>query len=247
MLKIRWKQCWTDWKVGYISAYTCMLICINTYSAPCAFFRSFFLCLEYYGVPTRSTKLHRCGFLYVWYFYAQFSENKLRGRTACIFFTSCSVGTVHPEFHCRLHLLLTLQVLIESYHQVPKGRCRLIVKLMAWSYYVGWSFFPIIFICGQVGTGPAEMFSRPSTASRGKREGGGYGQVLIGWSELLPSEQFRPPSEQFRPSSLQQSALSTCSRASRSSRRMVMSLLLHSETSYQRTFSECWAISCASM
>nr|AHH02096.1 protein 85 [synthetic construct] len=52
---------------------------------------------------------------------------------------------------CCYTFYLAAKVLIESFHQVPKGICRHLVKAMAITYYVGWSFFPLIFLFGQSG------------------------------------------------------------------------------------------------
>nr|AER58217.1 channelopsin 1 [Chlamydomonas yellowstonensis] len=52
---------------------------------------------------------------------------------------------------CCYTFFLAAKVLIESFHQVPKGICRHLVKAMAITYFVGWSFFPLIFLFGQSG------------------------------------------------------------------------------------------------
>ena len=40
------------------------------------------------------------------------------------------------------------QVYMEAYHTVPKGRCRLYLKLMAAIFFFGWSTFPIYCLAG---------------------------------------------------------------------------------------------------
>nr|AHH02104.1 AgChR [synthetic construct] len=45
------------------------------------------------------------------------------------------------------------KVYLEAYHTVPKGKCRNIVRFMAWTYYVTWALFPILFILGPEGFG----------------------------------------------------------------------------------------------
>uniref|UniRef100_A0A7S3QU15 Channelopsin 1 n=1 Tax=Dunaliella tertiolecta TaxID=3047 RepID=A0A7S3QU15_DUNTE len=41
------------------------------------------------------------------------------------------------------------KVYIEAYHTVPKGQCRNLVRAMAWTYFVSWAMFPILFILGR--------------------------------------------------------------------------------------------------
>nr|AHH02139.1 CnChR2 [synthetic construct] len=57
------------------------------------------------------------------------------------------------------------KVYIESYHTVPKGHCRLIVRLMAYCFYVAWTMYPILFILGPEGLG--HMSAYMSTALHG--------------------------------------------------------------------------------
>nr|AHH02105.1 protein 121 [synthetic construct] len=45
------------------------------------------------------------------------------------------------------------RIYIEAYHMVPKGRCKLYVRLMAWIYFITWLCFPIWFLCGPEGYG----------------------------------------------------------------------------------------------
>jgi bacteriorhodopsin len=43
------------------------------------------------------------------------------------------------------------KVYIESYHMVPKGKCRRLVLLMAWVYFLSWPLFPVLFLFGPEG------------------------------------------------------------------------------------------------
>nr|AHH02146.1 protein 119 [synthetic construct] len=45
------------------------------------------------------------------------------------------------------------KVYVESYHMVPRGTCKLLVRLMAMVYFVSWSMFPIFFVLGPEGFG----------------------------------------------------------------------------------------------
>nr|AHH02100.1 BsChR2 [synthetic construct] len=45
------------------------------------------------------------------------------------------------------------KVYIEGYHTVPKGECRIIVKVMAGVFYCSWTLFPLLFLLGPEGTG----------------------------------------------------------------------------------------------
>ncbi len=46
-----------------------------------------------------------------------------------------------------------MQVYIESYHIVPKGICRHLVRGMAWCFYTAWTMFPLLFVFGPTGFG----------------------------------------------------------------------------------------------
>jgi hypothetical protein len=43
------------------------------------------------------------------------------------------------------------QVYVESYHVVPKGVCRNLVRLMAWFFFSAWTMFPLLFMFGPEG------------------------------------------------------------------------------------------------
>lgn len=45
------------------------------------------------------------------------------------------------------------KVYIESYHSVPKGKCRKLVKFMAWIFFMSWVMFPLLFLMGPEGFG----------------------------------------------------------------------------------------------
>mmetsp|Transcript_12019 Transcript_12019/g.30763 ORF Transcript_12019/g.30763 Transcript_12019/m.30763 type:complete len:472 (-) Transcript_12019:54-1469(-) len=49
--------------------------------------------------------------------------------------------------------LTAARVYIESYHQVPKGRCRNLVKYLCGMFFCSWLLFPLLFIAGPEGTG----------------------------------------------------------------------------------------------
>nr|AER58218.2 channelopsin 2 [Chlamydomonas raudensis] len=50
------------------------------------------------------------------------------------------------------------KVYIEAYHTVPKGRCRVIVRLMAYCFYLAWTMFPILFALGPEGMGQMSAY-----------------------------------------------------------------------------------------
>lgn len=45
------------------------------------------------------------------------------------------------------------KIYIESYHIVPEGACKRLVKAMAWTYFVSWGMFPLFFGLGPEGLG----------------------------------------------------------------------------------------------
>jgi hypothetical protein len=45
------------------------------------------------------------------------------------------------------------KIYVEAYHMVPKGTCRLLVKLMAWCFFTSWIMFPLLFLMGPEGFG----------------------------------------------------------------------------------------------
>ena len=44
-----------------------------------------------------------------------------------------------------------MQVYIESYHTVPKGHCRLVVRVMALFFFAAWTMYPLLFALGPEG------------------------------------------------------------------------------------------------
>jgi ABC-type amino acid transport system permease subunit len=40
------------------------------------------------------------------------------------------------------------RVYIESFHMVPKGRCRQLVMVLAWMFFASWGLFPLAFVAG---------------------------------------------------------------------------------------------------
>lgn len=66
-------------------------------------------------------------------------------------------------FFCNARLTLSatqigLQVYIESYHTVPKGICRTIVRAMAWTFFASWGMFPVLFLLGPEGFGHLTVY-----------------------------------------------------------------------------------------
>nr|AHH02125.1 HdChR [synthetic construct] len=45
------------------------------------------------------------------------------------------------------------KVYIESYHIVPKGVCRVCVRVMAWCFFGAWTCYPLLFVFGPEGLG----------------------------------------------------------------------------------------------
>lgn len=63
-----------------------------------------------------------------------------------------------PPLCCPVNLssaasLLLSQVYIESYHTVPKGHCRIVVRMMALFFFSGWTMYPLLFALGPEGLG----------------------------------------------------------------------------------------------
>ncbi|GIL89020.1 hypothetical protein Vretifemale_16924 [Volvox reticuliferus] len=50
------------------------------------------------------------------------------------------------------------KVYIESYHTVPKGLCRQIVRVMAWLFFLSWGMFPVLFLLGPEGFGHLTVY-----------------------------------------------------------------------------------------
>ncbi|EFJ51427.1 hypothetical protein VOLCADRAFT_79664 [Volvox carteri f. nagariensis] len=50
------------------------------------------------------------------------------------------------------------KVYIESYHTVPKGLCRQLVRAMAWLFFVSWGMFPVLFLLGPEGFGHLSVY-----------------------------------------------------------------------------------------
>jgi bacteriorhodopsin len=46
---------------------------------------------------------------------------------------------------------------LQSFYVVPKGDCRMIVKIMAWTFFISWFTYPILFIMGPEGMGRLSM------------------------------------------------------------------------------------------
>uniref|UniRef100_A0A061QPX0 O protein n=1 Tax=Tetraselmis sp. GSL018 TaxID=582737 RepID=A0A061QPX0_9CHLO len=51
------------------------------------------------------------------------------------------------------------KIYYESYHMVPDGLCRNLVRYMAWCFYISWVGFPIIFLTGADGYGPLTIWA----------------------------------------------------------------------------------------
>ena len=70
------------------------------------------------------------------------------------FHSPCSAVILAPKV-CSAHILLpappALQVYIESYHTVPKGHCRLVVRVMALFFFAAWTMYPLLFALGPEG------------------------------------------------------------------------------------------------
>jgi bacteriorhodopsin len=45
------------------------------------------------------------------------------------------------------------KIYVEAYHTVPKGECRVLIKIMAWCFFTSWIMFPILFLMGPEGFG----------------------------------------------------------------------------------------------
>nr|AEL28924.1 chimeric channelrhodopsin C1V1 variant 2 [synthetic construct] len=68
------------------------------------------------------------------------------GWTKILFFLiSLSYG-MYTYFHAA-------KVYIEAFHTVPKGICRELVRVMAWTFFVAWGMFPVLFLLGTEGFG----------------------------------------------------------------------------------------------
>ncbi|GLI59719.1 hypothetical protein VaNZ11_001663 [Volvox africanus] len=50
------------------------------------------------------------------------------------------------------------KVYIESYHTVPKGLCRNVVRVMAWLFFLSWGMFPVLFLLGPEGFGHLTVY-----------------------------------------------------------------------------------------
>ena len=42
---------------------------------------------------------------------------------------------------------------MEAFHKVPKGKCRKLVKAMAYAFFGSWVWYPILFVLGPEGFG----------------------------------------------------------------------------------------------
>nr|AHH02141.1 protein 116 [synthetic construct] len=51
------------------------------------------------------------------------------------------------------------KIYIESYHIVPKGTCRMLVRLMAWIFFASWACFPLLFVLGPEGFGHISWYA----------------------------------------------------------------------------------------
>ena len=68
----------------------------------------------------------------------------------------CDIEKPRPDECWMLH---GRQIYVESYHIVPKGVCRNLVKYMAWCFYISWVGFPIIFVAGPDGLGKLSIWA----------------------------------------------------------------------------------------
>ncbi|GAX82612.1 hypothetical protein CEUSTIGMA_g10038.t1 [Chlamydomonas eustigma] len=57
------------------------------------------------------------------------------------------------------------KVYIESYHTVPKGHCRLVVRCMALFFYSAWTMYPLLFALGPEGLGLMNSYTSTITTS----------------------------------------------------------------------------------
>ncbi|KAK9807728.1 hypothetical protein WJX72_007297 [[Myrmecia] bisecta] len=78
----------------------------------------------------------------VWGTTAAFTKGPLK----VLFFALGCVYGAYTFYHAA-------QVYIESFHMVPRGLCRQLVKAMAWVYFTSWVMFPFLFIAGPEGFG----------------------------------------------------------------------------------------------
>ncbi|GFR44466.1 hypothetical protein Agub_g5727 [Astrephomene gubernaculifera] len=73
------------------------------------------------------------------------------GYVRAIFFVLGCMYGANTFFHAA-------KVYIESYHTVPKGRCRLVVRAMAWLFFASWGMFPVLFLLGPEGFGHISLY-----------------------------------------------------------------------------------------
>lgn len=66
------------------------------------------------------------------------------GYLKWIFFSLGLVYGCNTYFH-------SAKVYMEAYHTVPKGHCRLVVRLMAYSFFSAWTMYPVLFVLGPEG------------------------------------------------------------------------------------------------
>nr|AHH02107.1 CoChR [synthetic construct] len=66
------------------------------------------------------------------------------GYVKVIFFVLGCIYGANTFFHAA-------KVYIESYHVVPKGRPRTVVRIMAWLFFLSWGMFPVLFVVGPEG------------------------------------------------------------------------------------------------
>nr|AHH02120.1 NsChR [synthetic construct] len=50
------------------------------------------------------------------------------------------------------------KVYLEAHHTLPKGSCRTLIRLMAYTYYASWGMFPILFVLGPESFGHMNMY-----------------------------------------------------------------------------------------
>lgn len=57
------------------------------------------------------------------------------------------------------------KVYIESYHTVPKGHCRVVVRMMALFFFSGWTMYPLLFALGPEGLGVMNGYQSTITST----------------------------------------------------------------------------------
>lgn len=81
------------------------------------------------------------------------------GTIVCGIASAASVGPLKIAFFCAGLMygantfFHAAKVYIESYHMVPRGRCKLLVRMMALIFFLSWAMFPVWFVLGPEGFG----------------------------------------------------------------------------------------------